>query len=173
MIERPVRIGDLIEVDSHLGRVNEVGARCTKIRLVDGVELLVPNSKLLESNVINRTLTDRKFRASISVGVAYGSPTRKVLSIIERIVKENSRILQEPKPEVFFTEFGSSSLDFDAIFWVEVNTTTEIRRICSDVRLEIDNIFKENGIVIAFPQLDLHVDSAQPIDIRILNEEKK
>ncbi|MDP8208470.1 MAG: mechanosensitive ion channel [Candidatus Electryonea clarkiae] len=168
MIERPVRIGDLIEIDTHLGRVDVVGARCTRIRRLDGVELLVPNSKLLESNVINRTLTDKKFRASVAVGVAYGSPTRQVVEIMQSVVDKNSDILVDPKPHVFFSKFGSNSLDFETMFWIEVNTTTEIRRIRSNVMLAIDDAFREAGIVIAFPQRDVHLGTLRPLNVNLI-----
>ena len=169
MIERPVRIGDIIEVDEHLGRVEVVGARCTRIRRFDGVELLVPNSKLLENNVINRTLSDKKFRTTVTVGIAYGSPTRQAAEIIQTIVVEHPDILPDPKPEVFFSEFGDNALIFEVYFWVEVASMMDIRRIRSDVRFSIDNKFSETGIVIAFPQRDMHLDTVRPIDIRIID----
>jgi len=172
MIERPVRIGDMIEVDTDIGVVEEVGARCTRIRRFDGVELLVPNSKLLENNVVNRTLSDKKYRTTVTVGIAYGSPTRQAAEIIQTIVVEHPNILPDPEPEVFFNEFGDSALIFEVYFWVEVASIMDIRRIRSDVRFNIDNKFRETGIVIAFPQRDMHLDTARPVDIRIVNEKK-
>lgn len=172
MIERPVRIGDIIEVDENLGRVEVVGARCTRIRRVDGVELLVPNSKLLESNVTNRTFSDKKYRTTVTVGVAYGSPTKLVAEIIQTIVDDHPDILPDPKPEVFFSEFGDSALIFEVFFWVEVERMMDIKRIRSEVRFSIDNRFRETGIVIAFPQRDMHLDTARPVDVRIVNDKK-
>lgn len=173
MIERPVRIGDLIEVDTHLGRVDRVGARCTRIRRVDGVEILVPNSKLLESNVINRTLTDKNYRTTISVGVAYGSPTDQVAEILRHIVNNQPDVLPHPKPEVIFQDFGDNALIFKVFFWVDVDSVMEVRRIESEIRFSIDKQFRENSITIAFPQRDTHLDTLRPLDVRIINSDKK
>ncbi|MCF7811689.1 mechanosensitive ion channel [bacterium] len=172
MIERPVRIGDIIEVDTDIGKVEEVGARCTRIRRFDGVEMLVPNSKLLENNVINRTLSDKKIRTTVTVGVAYGSPTKQTSDVIQTVVDGHKDILPDPKPEVFFSEFGDSALIFEVYFWVEAASMMDIRRIRSDIRFKIDDKFREAAIVIAFPQRDMHIDSLRPIDIHIVDQKK-
>lgn len=173
MIERPVRIGDLIEVDIHLGRVENIGARCTRIRRVDGVEILVPNSMLLENNITNRTFSDKKFRTTVTVGVAYGSPTVEVAEIINRIVREHPEVLQDPRAEVFFTDFGDNALIFEIYFWVEVDRLMEIRRIQSEIRFSIDEEFRKAQIVIAYPQRDIHMDTLKPLDIRIVGDPGK
>lgn len=174
MIERPIRIDDLVEVDSNLGRIAEVGARCTRIRRVDGVEILVPNSILLESIIINRTLSDKKYRSILPVGVVYGSPIERVADILRDISYNHKSILSEPKPEVFFVEFGDSALMFELYFWVEVDQIIELRRIQSEVRFAIDKKFREENIVIAFPQRDLHIDtSTGPLDIRLIPPDAK
>ncbi len=170
MIERPVRIGDLIEVDIHLGRVEYIGARCTRIRRVDGIEILVPNSMLLENNITNRTFSDKKFRANVVVGVAYGSPTKQAADIIISIVRGHTEVLTEPEPEVFFIDFGDNALVFEVFFWVEVDRMMDIRRIQSEVRFSIDEEFRKAEIVIAYPQRDVHMDTLKPLDIRIVDE---
>jgi small-conductance mechanosensitive channel len=168
LTERPVRIGDLIEVGSDFGRVTEIASRCTRIRRVDGVEMLVPNSTLLENNLVNRTLSDNRVRTSVSVGVAYGSPTKRVAAIIQGVADGHPEILQDPKPVVIFQEFGDSALVFEVYFWVEMAQMMELRRVRSDVRFSIDELFREADITIAFPQRDVHLDSAQPVEVRLV-----
>lgn len=169
MFEQPVRIGDLIEVEDHLGQVALIGARCTRIRRVDGIEMLVPNSKLLENTVVNRTLSDRLIRTSLQVGVAYGSPTRQVGEIIEKAADEHPEVLKAPPPVVLFTDFGDNALLFEVYFWADVRTMMQLRKIASDLRYAIDDAFRRGDITIAFPQRDVHLDSLSPVDIRILD----
>ena len=173
MIERPVRIGDIIEVESHLGIIEDIGARCTRMRRFDGIEVLIPNSKLLENNVVNRTLSDRRYRTTVTVGVAYGSPIEKVAEIIRNIALNHPDILTEPKPEVFFQDFGDSALLFEVFFWIEVNMISDIRRIRSDLRFRIDKEFREQKITIAFPQQDTHIDTRHPIEVKVINPDKE
>lgn len=168
MIERPVRIGDFIELESYVGRVVDIGSRCTRVRRVDGIEMLVPNSALLENNLVNRTLSDNLIRTSVVVGVAYGSPTRRVAAVIQGVVDEHPRILKDPEPLVVFQDFGDNALVFEAYFWVEMIQMTDLRRVRSEVRFRIDDLFREAGITVAFPQRDVHLDAAQPVEVRLV-----
>ena len=172
MFEQPVRIGDLVEVEAHQGRIEEIRFRCTRIRRNDGVDVLVPNSILLEKNVINWTLSDKQIRTSIQVGVVYGSPTSLVATLIRKAVEEHGRVLDKPKPILEFQDFGDNSLVFEVYFWVEVGTMMDVKVICSDVRFRIDRLFREAGIVIAFPQRDVHLDAARPLEIRLRGPEE-
>lgn len=167
LIERPIRIGDMVEVEGEIGRVEEIGGRCTRINRFDGIAVLVPNSIFLENTLINWTLKDRKIRSSVKVGVAYGSPTRRVHDLILKAVSDHAAIRQEPPPLVLFDDFGDSALTFEAFFWTEVTTPMDLRRIASEVRFEIDDLFNEAGIVIAFPQQDVHLDTTQPLEVRV------
>lgn len=160
MWERPIRIGDFLEIDSYRGTVEAINTRSTRIRRIDGVHMLIPNSKLLENNVINWTLIDRLTRTSVKVGVAYGSPCRKVEQLIEKAVDAQESILKEPKPVVIFEDFGDNALVFEVYFWVNATVERDLRRIRSDVRFAIDELFNESGVVIAFPQRDVHLDGA-------------
>ncbi|NNE60922.1 MAG: mechanosensitive ion channel, partial [Woeseia sp.] len=112
MTERPVRIDDFIEVDDHQGTVERIGNRSTRIRRVDGVRMLVPNSAMLERIVVNWTLVDINIRTTITVGVAYGSPTRRVAELFLQAVKEEPDVLAEPPAQVFFIDYGDSALIF-------------------------------------------------------------
>lgn len=171
MSERPVRIGDFIEIEGSKGVVERIGNRSTRIRRVDGVHLLVPNSKLLEQTVINWTLVDHKIRTRVGVRVAYGSPVRQVESILLQAIKEHPSVNATPAPNIVFEEFGDSALLFDCYFWVEVKRESELRNIRSDIRFRIDELFHEHGIVIAFPQRDLHLDTGRPLEVRLRRAE--
>jgi small-conductance mechanosensitive channel len=156
--ERPIRINDFIETGGVSGTVEEINTRSTKIRRIDGVHLLVPNSKLLEETVTNWTLEDKLFRCTVRVAVAYGSDLDKVNRLIGQAVVEHDLILSEPSPQIIFEDFGDSSLVFDAYFWVHSVGDKSAREIRSEIRFSINRLFADNAIVIAFPQRDIHID---------------
>jgi small-conductance mechanosensitive channel len=170
MAERPIRINDSIELDGNLGVVESIGNRSTRIRRVDGVHMLVPNSQLLERTVINRTLIDFDMRTTVRVGVAYGSPVKKVAELFLQAVVEQSPVKAEPAPRVFFEDFGDNALIFDAYFWSEAGSETYLREIRSKIRFRVAELFEEHGIVVAFPQRDVHLDASQPLPIRLIPE---
>jgi small-conductance mechanosensitive channel len=162
LIERPIKVGDVVDVDGNRGRVTQIGARCSQVRRFDGFDMLVPNSEFLQKNVINLTLADELIRLQVRVGVAYGTPTREVVRIMAEAMDEHGRILKQPEPVVLFEDFGDSALLFSAYFWVQVSPSFDYRIVESDYRHMLDRRFGEAGIVIAFPQLDVHLDRAQP-----------
>ena len=164
MWERPIRIGDILELGQERGRVEAINTRYTRIRRVDGVHLLVPNSALLENTVVNWTLIDRNVRTFVQVGVQYGSPVTKVRELIEQLVNEHPDILKEPKPIVLFTNFGDSALIFEAYFWIQAATNMDLRKVSSDVRVRIDVLFRQHDVVVAFPQRDVHIDGSVLVD---------
>ncbi len=171
MVERPVKIGDVIEVDNTYGIVEDIGTRCTRVRTPGNMHILVPNSSFLEKNIVNWTLADHEIRAQITVGVIYGSDTRQVKQLMIKAVKEHKKIMESPEPFVLFSDFGDNSLVFDLYFWVRIQRVMDRRMIESDLRFRIDNLFREAGIVIAFPQRDVHLDTLKPIDVRVLNQQ--
>lgn len=160
MWERPIRIGDFLEVETATGIVEEINTRSTRIRRVDGVHLLIPNSKLLENTVVNWTLVDKLVRSTVRVGVAYGSPVKKVADLILEAANATPQVLQDPLPVVTFEDFGDNSLMFELTFWVESNVERGMKVARSDIRFRIDELFEKNEIVIAFPQRDIHVDGS-------------
>jgi len=168
LVERPVRVNDFVEVDTHQGVVERIGNRSTQIRRTDGVHLLIPNSQMLERVVVNWTLVDRQIRTIVKVGVAYGSPLRLTADLIEQAVKEHPDVRAEPPPLIVLDDFGDSAIIFDAYFWCDVGGERELRGIRSDVRFRLDELFNENGIVIAFPQQDVHMNSTAPLEVRLL-----
>ncbi len=158
MWERPIRIGDFLEVAEARGRVESINTRSTRIRRVDGVHMLIPNSKLLENTVINWTLIDYLTRTSVRVGVAYGSDCRNVADLIKTAVENEETVLTEPQPVVIFDDFGDNALIFEVFFWVNATVERDLRMIRSNLRFAINDAFNEAGIVIAYPQRDVHVD---------------
>ncbi|MBT8049294.1 MAG: mechanosensitive ion channel [Xanthomonadales bacterium] len=165
MSERPVRIGDFVEIDSHKGTVEVIGNRSTRIRRIDGVHLLVPNSQMLERVVVNWTLVDKNFRSTVRVGVNYGSPIRLVEKLLLEAADEHKLTLKDPPIIVVFEDYGDNALIFDVFFWCIGTGEKELRQIRSDIRFRIEELFAENGIVIAFPQRDVHLYAKTPIEV--------
>jgi len=153
LFERTVEIGDIIEISGTVGMVRKIGLRTSLVQTRDNIMLLVPNSKLVSENVINWSHTDSKARFSVSVGVAYGSDTELVRSILLEAARRNKRILDYPKPSVRFVEFGDSSLDFKILFWSK--SMMVIENVKSELRFTIDFLFRENKVTIPFPQRDV------------------
>jgi small-conductance mechanosensitive channel len=168
--ERPIRIGDFLEIGDTRGTVEAINTRSTRIRRVDGVHLLIPNSHLLENTVVNWTLVDRLTRGHVRVGVAYGSPVRLVAQLIEQVAKENAHVLETPGVMVIFDDFGDSALIFDVYFWIEASGEKDLRVIRSDIRFRIDELFREHNITISFPQRDVHLTSLTPVQVALVND---
>ena len=168
MWERPIRIGDFLEVGDATGTVESINTRSTRIRRTDGVHMLIPNSALLENTVVNWTLIDNLTRNMVRVGVAYGSPVNRVAELIMQATVEQEATLAEPEPLVIFEDFGDSALVFDVFFWINATTERNLRVIRSDIRFRIVELFEENDIVIAFPQQDVHLDG----NITLVNQQQ-
>ena len=160
MWERPIRIGDWVEIGEDIGVVEEINTRSTRLKRIDGVHLLLPNSKLLEDTVINWTRVDNILRSVVRVGVSYSSDVVVVKSLLDKVVHAHEGILTKPEPQVIFEDFGDSSLVFDVYFWIDMSEGRSLRGTRSELRFEIAKIFEENGIVIAFPQQDVHIDGS-------------
>lgn len=170
MWERPIRIGDFLEIGETKGVVESINTRSTLIRRSDGVHMLVPNSQLLENTVTNWTLIDTNARSTVSVGVAYGSDAVLVARLIKQALDERDDIIKTPEPVVLFADFGDNALMFDGIFWVCANSEADTRKIRSDIRFRLYQLFNEHEIVIAFPQRDIHIDGAISIERPARNE---
>ncbi len=168
MAERPIRIGDFIEFDNWMGTIERIGNRSTRIRRIDGVHLLVPNSHLLERTVVNWTLVDREIRTVVRVGVAYGSPIRRVSELILQAVNEQAEVKQEPTPRVVFEDFGDNALVFDAYFWCDVGGDRALYEIRSRIRYRMADLFEQHDITVAFPQRDVHLDVNEPLAVRVV-----
>ena len=158
MWERPIKIGDFLELGDVKGSVESINTRSTRIRRVDGVHLLVPNSFLLENTVTNWTLIDQLVRTTVRVGVAYGSDVNRVTELLKKAAQEHPKVLKNPKSSVIFDDFGDNALVFDLNVWIHATAESDLRGTRSDLRYRIDALFPAAGIVIAFPQRDVHVD---------------
>ena len=158
MWEKPIRIGDFLEVETAKGTVEQINTRSTRIRRVDGVHMLIPNSKLLENTVVNWTLVDKLVRTNVRVGVAYGSPCKKVAELILQATTEQTEVLEDPEARVTFEDFGDNALVFEVNFWINSKVEGGLRLVRSKIRFRLDELFEEHGIVVAFPQRDVHLD---------------
>ncbi|HMQ11370.1 MAG TPA: mechanosensitive ion channel [Oligoflexia bacterium] len=168
LFERPVKVGDFIEIDSTLGLVEHIGSRSTRLLKPDNTHAIMPNSWLLEKKVLNWNYRDRKVRTSVLVGVAYGSNVENVFKQLNFACEQNSQILKKPVPTVLFESFGDNALLFEVIFWVEVDNLLQRRQIESSLRFEINQLFTKHKITIAFPQRDVHLDASKPLPIQMI-----
>jgi small-conductance mechanosensitive channel len=173
LAERPIKAGDLIVIDNTYGNVTQIGARSTQIRTGDNLDIIVPNSKFLENNVVNLTRLDDRLRTSIKIGVAYGSPLDQVMLLLKQAALDTPGVHSHPEPNVWFNDFGDNSLEFEVTFWLSVRSITQRKNCETLVRLSIDRILREHAISIAFPQRDLHLSSSQPIEFKMVADEKK
>jgi small-conductance mechanosensitive channel len=168
LFDRSISVGDIVEVDGQGGRVTAIGMRSSHIKRFDGVELLVPNSQFLQEKVTNWTLSDKRMRYSIAVGVAYGSPTRQVSQILLDTVEDHETVLKDPPATVLFEEFADNALTFTVYFWLDLISIRDNRAIVSEIRHRISEALAGAGVVIAFPQRDVHIDARAPIAVKII-----
>ena len=170
LIERPIKPGDLIDVDGVLGTVETIGLRSTRVRAGNNTQIFVPNSSFLEKNVLNWTGSDNIVRSSVDVGVAYGSPVERVRELMLESLEAEPLALEEPAPEVLFMDFGDSALLFRAYFWHTARGGLDAHRVQSALRFRIDKLLAEAGIVIPFPQRDVHLDTLSPLRVQVLGD---
>ncbi|MEJ2469601.1 MAG: mechanosensitive ion channel [Desulfuromonadales bacterium] len=157
LFERPVKVGDTINIDDQWGTITKIGLRSTVFETLDRSEIIVPNSDLISQKVVNWTFTTNISRVVLTVGVAYGSPLDKVLEILQRVADEHPDILDEPESSAIFTGFGDSSIDFELRAWIaDISKRLKVK---SELGQAIDRYFREADITIPFPQRDLHLRS--------------
>jgi small-conductance mechanosensitive channel len=154
LFERPIQVGDAIEVNGIWGEVRKVNVRSTLVQTYDNASLIIPNSDLISSQVTNWSFKDVRLRRTIEVGVAYGSDTTMVRDTLYDVAEKTRDVLKYPRPQVLFHNFGDSALIFRLRVWTDIDNMLTIE---SDIRFEIDRLFKEKNIEIAFPQCDLHL----------------
>ncbi|HEY9815974.1 MAG TPA: mechanosensitive ion channel domain-containing protein [Candidatus Obscuribacterales bacterium] len=159
VFERPIQVGDFVEVGEFQGTVEHIGARSTLIRTLDQVSIIVPNSRFLENEVINWSLGNPVSRIRVPVGIAYGSDIEIVRDVFLQAARSHPVVLSTPPPQVFFKGFGDSSLDFEVMVWT-AEPSQQIR-LKSDLYFAIEALLREHQVEIPFPQRDLHVRSGQ------------
>ncbi len=155
LFEGNVSPGDILEVEGLIGVVKKINLRTSLIRTRDGVYIVIPNSKVVNEKVINWSTNTKITRFHVAVGVAYGSDIEKVRTLLVSAAQSNEMVANRPTPMVFFKDFGDSSLNFELHFWLMDTWQTEL--VKSDLRFEIDKLFRENNISIPFPQRDVHL----------------
>lgn len=157
LAEQSIRPGDVLEVEGTVVQVRQTGIRATFVRSRDGEDLIVPNSTLIQSTVKNFTLQDSNFRLKTRVGVAYSSDLTNVRRALENVARDLPWRETEPEPQVFLQEFGDSSVQFEIAVWMK--NPWRSRHRLSELNEAIWWQLKDQGIVIAFPQLDVHFNS--------------
>ncbi len=155
LAERPIKEGDWIVVGSEQGYVRKISIRATEIETFDRGTVIVPNSDLITGTVKNWTHSSMIGRVDISIGVAYGSPTKKVHDLMIEVAKANPSILYYPEPTCLFMDFGPHALAFR--LWAFIGDINHVYTVASELRFEIEKRFAAEGIVIPFPQQDLHI----------------
>ncbi len=158
LAERPITIGDRVEVAGVTGQVQKIRARSTVVVTNDNITTIVPNQKFIDSPVTNWTYGDPRVRFRLPVGVAYGSDVELVRQKLIEAGAEDEHVLKDPAPSVFFIEFGDSSLNFELVVWSD-KMSNRPRRFRSDLNFAINKKFREAGIEIPFPQRDLNIRS--------------
>jgi len=166
LFERPVRIGDTVTVGETAGTVTRIRIRATTITDWDRKELIVPNKEFVTGRLVNWSLSDKVLRVILRVGIAYGSDTETAEKILYEKAKEHPLVLGDPKPLVLFSAFGDNSLNFE--LRVYISGIEHYLKVWHDLNMAIDKAFRKAGITIAFPQRDTHLDTLEPLEIRIL-----
>lgn len=157
--ERPIKVGDVIEMEDLVGTVQRIGIRSSTVRSLTGAEVIVPNADLISGNLVNWTLSDARRRIDVKVGTGYDHDPAEVKQILEGAVRGQRGVLHDPKPEVLCTGFGDSSVDFEVRVWT--SSYSEGVRVYSALAQRIYAVLAEEGIEIPFPQRDLHVKSIE------------
>jgi small-conductance mechanosensitive channel len=159
LIEHPIRIGDRIETGNAVGDVVKIAARSTWVRTNDNVVIIVPNNDFINNAVTNWTANDPDVRISLPVGVGYSSDPEQVRTLLLKAATEHPAVLNEPPPDVIFTDYGDNSINFSLRVWTRICAHTPLV-LKSDLYFALFKCFGENGIELPFPQRDLHLRSS-------------
>lgn len=155
LVDASVKVNDVIELNGLIGSVTEINFRTTTVMTRDEKYIIIPNSQLTSSQLINWSHSKITSRFEVTVGVDYGSDVEKVIQLLEEAVKLHPKVLSKPKPFVRFTDFADSSLNFTVLFWSD--DLFRIENVKSEIRIEIFKLFKKNGVQIPFPQRVIHM----------------
>jgi len=161
LAERPVAVGDRIEVEGVAGRVTKISLRATTVITNDNISIIVPNSQLTSNPVTNWSHGGPRVRIRLPVSVAYGTDPERLRALLMKVAKEDKDVLESPAPSVYFDGFGDNALSFELAVWTETMTLTP-RRFRSDLNYLIERVLRENGIEIPFPQRVVHVRTDGP-----------
>jgi len=159
LMERTLSVGDIIQLENQIGKVEAVGLRTTTVRTRDDILIILPNSKLTNETVVNLTHSEETTRFSLTVGVAYGTDSDTVKSILYNVASEHPQADKKEEPSVLLKEFGDNAMIFELNFYTR--DLFFVERMKSDLRFSIDKAFRQNGIEIPFPQRTVWMASNQ------------
>lgn len=160
LFERPVQVGDIIEVGGASGTVQRIGIRASIIRLANSSELIVPNGQLISERVGNWTLSNRQRRIELRIGVSHDTDPQRVIDLLTKVTAEHPLVASKPVPEAFMLGFGAETLPFELFFWID--DVDHTARVQSGVAIAVNTALREAKIEIPFPQRDLHLQSLDP-----------
>ncbi len=168
LFERPYRVGDVVTVGDTMGVVSRIQIRATTVTDWDRRELIVPNKDFITGRLINWSLSDAITRIRVPVGIAYGSDTELAEKLLLKVASENPKVRKDPEPMALFQGFGDNSLNFD--LRVFVSELGDRLPVMHELHMAIDREFRKAGITIAFPQRDVHLDAAEPLNVRVVSD---
>jgi small-conductance mechanosensitive channel len=163
VVDKSLRVGDIVEVDGRVGKVFEIRLRTTLALTRDDKVMVIPNHKFMRDTVYNFTQNHRTTREAVRVGVAYGSDVKLVTRLLLQAVEEQQGVLKQPKPFVLFEDFGESALLFSVHF--HIHDVFSDPKLKSLIRYRIDELFRENKVTIPFPQRDVHFFAHTPVNV--------
>ena len=169
LFERPYRVGDFVTVGEVSGTVTRIRIRATTVRDLDRRELIVPNKNFITGELINWSLSDKILRIIVPVGIAYGSNTALAEELLLKVARQNSEVLSEPEPSALFLGFGDNSLNFE--MRVFIDDPMKRFNISHQLHRSIDDEFRRAGVVIAFPQRDMHLDQIGPLEVNVFSNQ--
>ncbi len=156
LFERPVQVGDLVETTNLNGEVLRIGIRASRIRTSDGADVIVPNTDLIQNSVTNWTLSDRKRRVTLEIGVAYGTSAEQVIALLLSVAKSDARVLADPAPEALFTGFGATALAFQLRFWTEAPAWMQLK---SDLGVALQHALRGARIGMPVTPVEIHLEA--------------
>lgn len=168
LAERPIKVGDLIEIGSLGGTVERIGARSTRLRSHRNIHVIVPNSHFLEKEVVNWTLGDDSVKTSVTVSISFGAPPERIRELLVEAVSHHEKVFTTPSPVVLLKNFNQSDLEFEIHFWLRTRSTMERWIVESDVRYRIDELLRKAGIDL--PQRDVHLETNKPLEVHVRRE---
>jgi small-conductance mechanosensitive channel len=154
LFERPIHVGDTVQVGSLQGRIRRIGIRASIVRTAQGAEIIVPNAQLITEQVTNWTLSDQLRRLDLSVGVNYGSEPKKVIELLETVARAHPKVLQNPAPRCLFMSYGDSSINFELRAWTEQTNSVQVH---SDLTVAVYEAVNGAGMSFPFPQREVRV----------------
>jgi potassium-dependent mechanosensitive channel len=167
MFEKPVKLGDFVEFEGDIGNIVDIGIRCTRMRTLNNLEVLIPNSNIIENKISNWSRPTNHIRTNVSIGIGYDADIHKATELMLEAVKKCSKVVATPEPFVIFRGHGNSTLNFDIYFTFKITNDVQKIKCESEINYNLNDILKAANIQIAYPQRDVHLDIKRPIDINI------